>query len=140
MFARKVKSVFDRLIPLQVKFKKTVSPHKKYFYPGEIFLMGRDGFEVIEYYIDWFFVGILWWFLRFFQTPFPELVHMAFVGVFRSLYNIDQFANSLFDSAYFPECNVVFVGLWNDFDLDMLQVFSEVRGSGRKKNLRNHST
>ena len=40
---------------------------------------------------------------------------MAFVGVFRSLDNIDQFANSLFDGAYFPECNVIFVGLENDF-------------------------
>ena len=35
--------------------------------------------------------------------------------VFRSLYNIDQFANPLFDGAYFPECNVVFVGLEKDF-------------------------
>ena len=35
MFARKIKSVFDRLIPWQAKFKKTVSPYKKYFYPGD---------------------------------------------------------------------------------------------------------
>ena len=35
MFARKVKSVFDKLIPRQVKFKKTVSPNKKHFYPGD---------------------------------------------------------------------------------------------------------
>ena len=35
MFARKVKSVFDKLIPRQAKFKKTVSPHKKHFYPGD---------------------------------------------------------------------------------------------------------
>ena len=35
MFARKIKSVFDRLIPRQAKFKKTVSPHKKCFYPGD---------------------------------------------------------------------------------------------------------
>ena len=40
---------------------------------------------------------------------------MAFVGVFRSLDNIDQFANSLFDGAYFPECNVVFVVIEKDF-------------------------
>ena len=40
---------------------------------------------------------------------------MAFVGVFWSLDNIDQFANPLFDGAYFPECNVVFVGLEKDF-------------------------
>ena len=40
---------------------------------------------------------------------------MAFVGVFRSLDNVDQFANFLFDGAYFPECNVVFVGLEKDF-------------------------
>ena len=35
MFARKVKSVFDKPIPRQAKFKKTVSHHKKYFYPGD---------------------------------------------------------------------------------------------------------
>ena len=40
---------------------------------------------------------------------------MAFEGVFWSLDNIDQFANPLFDDAYFPECNVVFVGLEKDF-------------------------
>ena len=39
---------------------------------------------------------------------------MAFVGVFWSLDNIDQFANPLFDDAYFPECHVVFVGLDKD--------------------------
>ena len=40
---------------------------------------------------------------------------MAFVGVFWSLDNIDRFANPLFDGAYFPECNVIFVGLENVF-------------------------
>ena len=35
MFARKIKSVFDKLIPQQAKFKKTVSPHKKHFFPGD---------------------------------------------------------------------------------------------------------
>ena len=40
---------------------------------------------------------------------------MAFVGVFWSLDNIDQFANPLFDGAYFPECHVVFVGLEKNF-------------------------
>ena len=35
MFARKTKSVFDDLIPRQAKFKKTVSPHKKHFNPGD---------------------------------------------------------------------------------------------------------
>ena len=46
---------------------------------------------------------------------FPELIHMAFVGVFWSLDNIDQFANPLIDGAYFPECHVVFVGLEKNF-------------------------
>ena len=34
MVARKTKSVFDKLIQWQAKFKKTVSPHK-HFYPGD---------------------------------------------------------------------------------------------------------
>ena len=50
-----------------------------------------------------------------FKTAFPELVHIALVGVFWSLDNIDQFANSLLDGAYFPECHVVFVGLQKNF-------------------------
>ena len=37
---------------------------------------------MIEYCVDRLFAGILWWFLRFIQTAFLELVHMAFVGVF----------------------------------------------------------
>ena len=40
---------------------------------------------------------------------------MAFVGVFWSLDNIDQFANPLLDGAYVPECNFVFVGLEKKF-------------------------
>ena len=35
MFARKVKSVIDKLIPRQAKFKKTVSLNKKHFYPDD---------------------------------------------------------------------------------------------------------
>ena len=44
--------------------------------------------EMIEYCVDRLFAGILWWFLRFIQTAFPELVHMAFVGVFFGLWTI----------------------------------------------------
>ena len=35
MLARKVKPVFDKLIPQQAEFKKTVSHHKKHFYHGD---------------------------------------------------------------------------------------------------------
>ena len=37
----------------------------------------RVEIEVIEYCVDRLFAGNLWWFLRFIQTAFPELVHMA---------------------------------------------------------------
>ena len=84
--------------------------------------LGRVKIEVIEYYVDRLFSGILWWFLRFIQTGFPELVYMAFVGVFWSQDSIDQFANSLFDGAYFPECNVAFVGLEKDF-ITRIEIF-----------------
>ena len=77
--------------------------------------LGRVEIEAIEYCVDRLFAGILWWFLRFIQTAFPELVHMMFVGVFWSLENIDQLANPLFDGVHFPECIVVFVGLEKDF-------------------------
>ena len=39
MFSRKIKSVFDKFIPRQAKFKKTVSPHKKHFYLGDKVLL-----------------------------------------------------------------------------------------------------
>ena len=35
MSARKVKSVLNKLIPRQAKFKKTILHHKKHFYPGD---------------------------------------------------------------------------------------------------------
>ena len=66
--------------------------------------------------------------LRFIQTAFSELVHMAFVGVFRSLDDIDQFANPLFDGAYFPECNVIFVGLEKDFIVGIETLLMEQDG------------
>ena len=75
----------------------------------------RVEIRMIEYCVDRFFEGILWRFFRFIQTAIPELVHVAVVGVFWSLDNIDQFANPLFDGAYFPECNVAFVGLEKNF-------------------------
>ena len=76
----------------------------------------RAEIEMIEYCVDQLFAGILWWFLRFIQMAFPELVHMTFVGVFWTLENIDQFATPFFDGAYFPEYHVVFVGLEKDFN------------------------
>ena len=75
----------------------------------------RVEIEMIEYCIDRLFAGIWWFFLRFIQTAFPELVHMAFVDVFWSLDNIDQFANLLPDGAHFPKCPFVFVGLEKNF-------------------------
>ena len=75
----------------------------------------RVEIEMIEYCVDRSFAGILWWFLRFIQTAFPGLFHMVFVGVLWSLDNIDKFANLLLDGAYFPECQVVFVGLEKNF-------------------------
>ena len=35
VYTAKIKSVFDKLIPRQAKFKKTDSPHKKHFYSGD---------------------------------------------------------------------------------------------------------
>ena len=45
MFTRKVKSFFDRLFLRQAKFKKNVSLHKKYFYPGD-----KDLFKAFSMY------------------------------------------------------------------------------------------
>ena len=61
----------------------------------------RVEIKMIEYCVDRLFAGILWWFHRFIQTAFPELVYMAFVGGFWSLDNIDQFANPLFDGTIY---------------------------------------
>ena len=47
---------------------------------------------------------------------------MVLVGDFWSLDNIDQFANPSFDGAYFPNCNVVFVGLEKNF-ITRIEIF-----------------
>ena len=78
--------------------------------------------DEIEYCIDRLFVAI------------PQ-IHLngifwagsyAFVGVFWSLDNTDQFANPLFDGAYFPECHVVFVDLEKNFTA-RIEMFLMVR-------------
>ena len=115
-FGKKVKKV-KLLILLSLGIfiewlrKFTFSSQASYFQRD----LRRVKIEMIEYNVDRLFADILWRFLRFIQTAFPELVHVAFVGVFWSLDHIDQFANPLFDGAYFPECHVVFVGLEKNF-------------------------
>ena len=54
MFARKVKSVYDSLIPQQAKFKTTISPHKEYFYPGD-----KIFFKACKNNITFWEVGII---------------------------------------------------------------------------------
>ena len=87
--------------------KFSFSYRASYFRRGEI--------ERIKYCVDRLFAGTLWWFLRFIQTAFPELVHMAFVGVFWSLDNIDEFANPLFGGTDCSERHDVFAGLEKNF-------------------------
>ena len=54
LFARKVKSVFDKLIPRQANFNNTVSLRKKYFYHGDKIL-----FKAYKNNITFWEVGII---------------------------------------------------------------------------------
>ena len=122
--AKKVKLLILLRLGIDVEWlrKFSFSSRASYFRRD----LGRAKIEMIECCVDRLFTGILWWFLGFIQTAFPQQVHMAFVGVFWSLDNIDQFAHPLLDGVYFPECHVFFVGLEKIF-ITRIKIFLIVR-------------
>ena len=125
MFARKVKSLFDKLIPGQAKFRKTVSPHKKHFYSGDKVL-----FKAYKNNITFWEVGII-------KQRICELVQGPKIPT-----NIiwTSSGNAVWMTLRKNTCEEPIDAIFDNFDLDTPQVSPEVRHSERKKNLRNHST
>ena len=129
MFARNVKSVFDRLIPRQAKLKKTVSPHKKHFYPGDKVL-----FKAYKNKITFWEVGTI-------KQRIGELVYIVQGPKNIHKHHMNQLRKCrLNESEESPQntyeelIDVIF----DHFDLDTSQVSREVRRLGRKKNVRYH--
>ena len=123
MFTRKIKSVFDKLIPRQAKFKKTVSPHKKYFYSGD------------EVLINAYKNNITFWEVGTIKQRIGELVyivqepkhtHKRHMNQLRK-YRVNESEKSPHNTCENP-IDAVFV----HFDLDTPQVSPEVRRSERK--------
>ena len=124
MFARKVKSVFDKLIPRQAKFKKTVSPHKKHFFPGDKVI-----FKAYKNNITFWEVGTV-------KQRIGELVYIVQGPKNTHKRHMNQFRKCrLNKSEVSPQniCEEPIDAIFDHFDLDTPQVSPEVRRSRRKR-------
>ena len=122
MFARKVKSVFDKLIPRQAKFKKTVSPHKKHFSPGENVL-----FKAYKNNMTFWEVGTI-------KQRIGELVYIVQGPKNTHKTHMTQLRKCRLNKSKESPQNT------SEKPINTPQVSSEVRHSEEKENLRNHSS
>ena len=126
MLARKVKSVFDKLIPRRAKFKKTVSPDKKHFFPGDkvIFKTYKNNMAFWEVGTIKQRIGEL---VYIFQGP--KNTHKDHMNQLRKC--------RLNDSEESPQdtCEEPIDAIFHHFDLDTPQVSPEIRRSGRKRKI-----
>ena len=124
MFARNVKSVFDKLIPRQAKFKKTVSPHKKYFYPGDKVI-----FNAYKNNITFWEVGTIK--QRIGELVYivqgPKNTHKRHMNQLRKC-RLNESEESLQNTCE-EQIDVIF----DHFDFDTPKVSPEVRRSERKR-------
>ena len=123
MFARNIKSVFDKLIPWQAKFKKTVSPHKKHFYPGDKVL-----FKVYK--------NMTFWKVRTIKQRIVELVYIVQGPKNIHKRHMNQLKKCRLNESEESPQNTreePIDAIFYHFDLDTPQVSPEVRCSGRKK-------
>ena len=123
MFARKVKS-FTKLIPQQAKFKKTVSPHKKHFYPGDKVL-----FKAYKNNMTFWEVGTI-------KEKIGELVYIVQGPKNTHRRHMKQLRKCrLNESEESPQntCEEPIDAIFDHFDLDTPQVSQEVRRSERKR-------
>ena len=123
MFARKVNSVFDKLIPQQAKFKKTVSPHKKHFFPGNKVLFKA-------------YKNMTFWEVGTIKQRIGELVYIVQGSKNTHKHHMNQLRKCRFnESEESPQntCEEPIDAILDHFDLDTPQVSPEVRRSGRKR-------
>ena len=121
MFVRKNKSVFDKLIPRQAKFKKTVSPHKKHFYPGDKVL-----FKAYKNNMIFWEVGTI-------KQRIGELVCIVQGPKNTHKRYLNQLRKCRLNESEESPQNTCEEPIFDHFDLDMPQVSPEVRRSGRKR-------
>ena len=127
MFARKIKPVFDKFIPRQAKFKKTVSPYKKHFYPGDKVL-----FKAYKNNITFWGVGII-------KQRIGELVYIVQGPKNTHKRHMNPLRKCrLNESEESPQntCEEPIDAIFDHFDLDTPQVSPLGK---KKENLRNHS-
>ena len=121
----KSKSVFDKLISRQAKFKKNVSPHKKHFYPGDKVL-----FKAYKNNITFWEVGTI-------KQRIGELVYIVQGPKNTLKRHMNQLRKCrLNESEESPQntCEEPIDAIFDHFDVDTPQVSPEVRRTGRKKN------
>ena len=124
MFTRKIKSVFDKLIPRQAKFKKTVSPHKKHFYPDD------------EVLLNAYKNNMTFWEVGTIKHRIGELVYIVQEPKTTHKRHMNQLRKCrLNESEESPQntCEEPIDEIFDHFDLDTPQVSLEVRRSGRKR-------
>ena len=125
IFAGKIKSVFDKLIPQQAKFKKTVSPHKKHFFPGDKVI-----FKAYKNNMTFWEVGTI-------KQRIVELVYTVQGPKTTNKRHMNQLRKCrLNESEESPQntCEEPIDAIFNHFELDAPKVSPEVQRSGRKKN------
>ena len=123
-FARKVNSVFDKLIPRKAKFKKTVSPHKKHFYPGDKVLL-----KAYKNNMTFWEVGTI-------KQRIGKLVYIVQGPKNTHKRHMNQLRKcSLNESEESPQNTreEPIDAIFDHFDIDTSQVSPEVWHSGRKR-------
>ena len=124
MLPRKIKSVFDKLILRQAKFKKTDTSHKKHIYPGDKVL-----FKAYKNNMTFWKVGTI-------KQRIGELVYIAQGPKNTHKRHMNQLRKCrLNESEESPQntCEELIDAIFDHFDLNTPQVSPEIRRSGRKR-------
>ena len=124
IFARKIRPVFDKLLPKQVKPSKTTVPKKKYM-PGEkiFFQMHKD--------------NKTFWEQGTINNRIGRMVYMVEGPHVTQKKHLNQIRKCISDesSETPPEEEEMLDLLYDAFDLEPPQTSTEIRRSGRKRKL-----
>ena len=123
MFARKIRPVFDKLLPKQVKLTKTTVPKKKYMLGEKIF------FQMHKYNKTFWEQGTI-------KNRIGRMVYMVEGphATHKKLFNQIRKRTSDASSETPPEEEMLDL-LHDAFDLEHPQTSTEIRRSGRKRKL-----
>ena len=131
MFARKVKSIFDKFIPLQAMFKKIVSYYKKHFYPCD-----KDLFKAYKKNMTFWEVDTIkqWMGELVYIVQGPKNTHKRHIDLLRKC--------RLNEPEESPQntCEETIDATFDHFDLGPPKSLRKYDAREEKENLRNHST